>query len=39
MGFHKIIEAAIEVHRIFGLLVNFGQEYVKDGMTRLVNRL
>jgi GxxExxY protein len=44
---HKIIGAAIEVHRILGgpgLLEGvyescFCQEYVKDGITRVVNGL
>ena len=48
---HKIIGAAIEVHEVqlltylrltekkLGLLINFGQQFVKDGVTRVVNGL
>jgi hypothetical protein len=36
-----LVEAAIEVHRglKLGLVINFGERYVKEGIHRVVNGL
>ena len=35
----KLLEAAIEVHRELGYLLNFGGEVMQTGITRCVNGL
>jgi hypothetical protein len=35
----QVLDAAIEVHRHLGLVINFGQGRLIDGWSRLVNDL
>jgi len=34
-----IVDAAYHVHKKLGLLINFGLELIRDGISRVVNRL
>jgi hypothetical protein len=37
----EIVDAAYQIHRKLGpgLLINFGEELIRDGISRVVNRL
>lgn len=35
----EIVDAAYYIHTRLGLLINFGEALIKDGITRMVNGL
>jgi hypothetical protein len=34
-----VVDAAFQVHKRLGLLINFGAELIRDGISRVVNGL
>ena len=34
-----VVDAAFHIHKKLGLLINFGDELIRDGISRVVNKL